>query len=161
MLSYLTKLTIPFNYFEYPTDILLLVVLYWLRYKLSLRDVAEMFLERGFELTYEAVRDWEARFASLIADQLRVKRRGQVGVSWLSMKSTSKSKETGVIRIVPLIVTGTWNQMIGLFVASSSATIITPCSLALKNSALATECMADTFRRRNIFSSWRNSNMDS
>ena len=32
----------PFNYLEYPTDIVLLVVLYRLRYKLSLRDLAEM-----------------------------------------------------------------------------------------------------------------------
>jgi putative transposase len=36
----------------------------------------------GFEFTHEAVRDWEARFAPLIADQLRAKRRGQVGRSW-------------------------------------------------------------------------------
>jgi hypothetical protein len=47
----------PFNYLEYPTDIILLVVLWRLRYKLSLRDLAEMFLERGFEFTHEAVRD--------------------------------------------------------------------------------------------------------
>ena len=72
----------PFNYLEYPTDIVLLVVLWRLRYKLSLRDLAEMFLERGFEFTHEAVRDWEARFAPLMADQLRTKRRGQAGISW-------------------------------------------------------------------------------
>src|SRR5438552_5746056 len=72
----------PFNFLEYPTDIVLLVVLWRLRYKLSLRDLAEMFLERGFEFTHEAVRDWEARFAPLIADQLRAKRRGQAGRSW-------------------------------------------------------------------------------
>ncbi len=72
----------PFNYVAYPTDIVLLVVVYRLRYKLSLRDVAEMFLERGFAFTHETVRDWEARFAPLIADQLRMKRRGHVGVSW-------------------------------------------------------------------------------
>jgi transposase-like protein len=47
----------PFNSLEYPTDIVLLVVLWRLRYKLSLRDLAEMFLERGFEFTHEAVRD--------------------------------------------------------------------------------------------------------
>jgi len=61
----------PFNYLEYPADIVLLVVLWRLRYKLSLRDLAEMFLERGFEFTHEAVRDWEARFAPLMADQLQ------------------------------------------------------------------------------------------
>jgi putative transposase len=72
----------PFNLLEYPTDIVLLVVLWRLRYKLSLRDVAEMFLERGWSFSHEAVRDWEARFAPLLADQLRKKRHGQTGKSW-------------------------------------------------------------------------------
>jgi putative transposase len=63
----------PFNYLEFPTDIVLLVVSWRLRYKLSLRDLAELFLERGFVFTHEAVRDWEERFAPLIADQLRAK----------------------------------------------------------------------------------------
>ncbi len=72
----------PYNYLEFPTDIVLLVVLWRLRYKLSLRDLAEMFLERGFAFTHEAVRDWEARFAPLVADNLRAKRKGQVGRSW-------------------------------------------------------------------------------
>ena len=72
----------PFNYLEYPTDIVLQVVLWRLRYKLSLRDLAEMFLQRGFVFTHEAIRDWEARFAPLMADQLRTKRRGQAGTSW-------------------------------------------------------------------------------
>lgn len=72
----------PFNYLEYPTDIVLLVVVWRLRYKLSLRDLAEMFLERGFTFTHEAVRDWEARFAPLLADQLRAKRKGQAAISW-------------------------------------------------------------------------------
>ena len=72
----------PFTFLEYPTDIVLLVVFWRFRYTLSLRDLAEMFLERGFEFTHEAVREWEARFAPLIADQLRAKRRGQAGRSW-------------------------------------------------------------------------------
>ena len=57
----------PFNYLEVPTDIAFLVVVWRLRYKLSLRDVAEMFLERGFKFTHETVRNWESRFAPLIA----------------------------------------------------------------------------------------------
>lgn len=61
----------PFNHLQFPTDIVLLVVLWRLRNKLSLRDLAEMFLERGFEFTHEAVHDWEARFAPLITEQLR------------------------------------------------------------------------------------------
>ena len=71
-----------FNYLEFPTDIVFQVVLCRLRYKLSLRDLAEMFLLRGFEFTHEAVRDWEARFAPLLAKHLRCKRKGKVGRRW-------------------------------------------------------------------------------
>src|SRR5918997_2259758 len=69
----------PYNYLEVPTDIVLLVVLWRLRYKLSLRDLAEMFLTRGFCFTHETVRDWEARFAPLLTAHLRAKRHGQAG----------------------------------------------------------------------------------
>src|SRR4051794_17909423 len=56
----------PFNYLELPTDIVFEIVLCRLRYKLSLRNLAEMFLLRGFEFTHEAVRDWQERFAPLV-----------------------------------------------------------------------------------------------
>lgn len=57
----------PFNHLEFPTDIVFQVVLCRLRYKLSLRDLAELFLLRGFQFTHEAVREWEERFAPLLA----------------------------------------------------------------------------------------------
>ena len=46
----------PFNFLEFPTDIVFEIVLCRLLYKLSLRDLAQMFLLRGFEFTHEAVR---------------------------------------------------------------------------------------------------------
>ncbi len=42
-----------FNDLQYPTDIVLLTVLWRLRYKLGFRDVAELRLERGYEVTHE------------------------------------------------------------------------------------------------------------
>jgi putative transposase len=72
----------PFNHLQVPTDIVLLVVLWRLRYKLSLRDLAEMFLTRGFTFTHETVREWEERFAPLLTERLRAKRRGKAGVKW-------------------------------------------------------------------------------
>jgi putative transposase len=59
-----------------------LVVFWRLRYKLSLRDLAGMFLQRGISFTHEAVRDWETRLASLLSDSLRKRRSGAVGKSW-------------------------------------------------------------------------------
>jgi len=72
----------PCNHRQYPTDVVLLVVRWRLRHKLRLRDLAEMFLVRGIVFSHEAVRDREARFAPLLADQLRAKRRGRAGSSW-------------------------------------------------------------------------------
>ena len=70
------------NRTQYPSDVIALVVLWRLRYKLSLRDLAEMFLIRGFVFTYEAVRDWEAKLTPALAEELRRSRKGKVGRSW-------------------------------------------------------------------------------
>ena len=42
-----------------------------LRYTLSLRDLAEMFLTRGFVFSYEPARDWEAKWTPALAENLR------------------------------------------------------------------------------------------
>ena len=72
----------PFNDRQDPTDLVLLAVLWRLRYKLSFRDVAELLLQRGYAVTHETIRSWEFRFAPLLGDKLRAKRRGRAGVSW-------------------------------------------------------------------------------
>ena len=41
-----------------------------------------MFLERGIVFTHEAVREWEERFAPLLAERLRTRRRGKAGRNW-------------------------------------------------------------------------------
>lgn len=83
-LTYNERTATPFNNLSIPTDVLFLVLLYRLRYKLSLRDISEMFLARGFEFTHEAVRDWEERFAHLFTDKLKAKRKSKVDLnnSW-------------------------------------------------------------------------------
>ena len=80
----------PFNDLQYPTDVVLLAVLWRRRYKLGFRDVAELLLQRGFEVTHETIRAWEFRFAPLLADQLRAKRRGRAGVSWYIVETYVK-----------------------------------------------------------------------
>ena len=64
---------------RYPSDVVALVVLWRLRYRLTLRDLSEMFLLRGFMFSYEAVRDWEAKLAPLLAGELRRRRHGKGG----------------------------------------------------------------------------------
>jgi putative transposase len=71
-----------FNDLQFPTDIVLMAVLWRLRYKLGFRDVAELLMQRGFEVSYETVRAWEFRFAPMVSENLRAKRRGNAGHSW-------------------------------------------------------------------------------
>jgi putative transposase len=67
------------NHTQYPSDVIALVVLWRLRYRLTLRDLAEMFLQRGIVFSHEAVRDWEAKLTPVLADELRRRRHGQGG----------------------------------------------------------------------------------
>jgi hypothetical protein len=63
------------NKAQYPSDVIALVV-FW-----RLRDLAEMFLTRGFIFTYGAVREWEAKLTPALAENLRRKPEGRVGHS--------------------------------------------------------------------------------
>jgi transposase-like protein len=70
------------NRTQYPSDVIALVVLWRLRYKLSLRDLPEMFAIRGIVFSHEAVREWEAKLTPALAEDLRRRRRGKAGGSW-------------------------------------------------------------------------------
>lgn len=70
------------NRAQSPSDVIALVVLWRLRYKLSLRDLPEMFAVRGMVFSYEAVREWEAKLTPALAEELRRRRHGKTGRSW-------------------------------------------------------------------------------
>jgi len=72
----------PSGDLQNPTDIVLLAVLWRLRYKLSFRDVAELLLQRGFEISHETIRTWEFRFTPMVSNRLCRKRRDAAGISW-------------------------------------------------------------------------------
>jgi putative transposase len=85
-----------FNRLQYPPDVVCLVVLWRVRYKLSRRDLAEMFLDRGVVFTHEAVREWETKLAPVLSEPLRKYRRGRVGQSWYCDETYLKVKGRGV-----------------------------------------------------------------
>jgi transposase-like protein len=73
------------NRTQYPSDVIALVVLWRLRYRLTLQDLCEMFLERGIIFSHETVRDWEAKLTPVLTAELRHRRRGRGGAgrrSW-------------------------------------------------------------------------------
>jgi putative transposase len=73
------------NRTQYPSDVIALVVLWRLRYRLTLQDLSEMFLQRGIVFSYETVREWEAKLTPLLTSELRQRRYGRTGAdrqSW-------------------------------------------------------------------------------
>ncbi len=68
-----------------PSDIIAFVVFCRLRYRLTLRDLSEIMLLRGFTVSHEFVRQWEAKLLPVMGEVLRKRRHGagrSSGQSW-------------------------------------------------------------------------------
>ena len=57
----------PFRYFNSSPEVIRLVVMMYIRYPLSLRQVEDMLHERGIDICHETVRFWWNRFAPMFA----------------------------------------------------------------------------------------------
>jgi putative transposase len=64
----------PFCYFNFSPEIIRLVVMMYIKYPLSLRNVEDLLAERGIEISYETVRYWWNRFGPMFAAEIRRKR---------------------------------------------------------------------------------------
>lgn len=57
----------PFRRFNSSPEVIRLVVMLYVRFPLSLRNVEDLLFERGIDLSHETVRFWWARFGLLFA----------------------------------------------------------------------------------------------
>ena len=62
---------ISYKRHRYPPQIIAHVVWLYVRFNLSLREVEELILERGVDVSYETIRRWTVKFGPLIAHVLR------------------------------------------------------------------------------------------
>ena len=65
----------PFRYFNSSPEVIRLVVMMYVRYPLSLRNVEDLLFERGIDICHETVRLWWNRFGPMFAGEIR-RRRG-------------------------------------------------------------------------------------
>jgi putative transposase len=61
----------PFRYFNSSPEVIRLVVMMYVRYRLSLRNVEDLLSERGIDISHETVRFWWNRFGPMFAGQIR------------------------------------------------------------------------------------------
>jgi len=64
----------PFRRFNFSSEIIRLVVMMYVRFPLSLRNVEDLLAERGIDISYETVRFWWNRFGPLFAGDIRRQR---------------------------------------------------------------------------------------
>jgi putative transposase len=64
----------PFRYFNSSPEVIRLVVMMYVKYPLSLRNVEDLLAERGIDVSYETVRYWWNRFGPMFAAEIRRKR---------------------------------------------------------------------------------------
>ena len=64
----------PSKYFNSSPEVIRLVVMMYVRYPLSLRNVEDLLAERGIEISHETVRFWWNRFGPMFAADIRKKR---------------------------------------------------------------------------------------
>jgi putative transposase len=64
----------PFRYFNSSPEVIRLVVMMYVRYPLSLRNVEDLLAERGIDISHETVRFWWSRFGPMFAAEIRRKR---------------------------------------------------------------------------------------
>jgi putative transposase len=64
----------PFKRFNSSPEIIRLVVMMYVRFPLSLRNVEDLLFERGIDISYETVRFWWSRFGPIFAADIRRQR---------------------------------------------------------------------------------------
>lgn len=64
----------PFRYFHSSPEVIRMVVMLYVRYPLSLRNVEDLLFERGIDICHETVRLWWDRFGPLFAADIKRQR---------------------------------------------------------------------------------------
>ena len=70
----MTKSDNPFRYFNSSPEVIRLVVMMYIRFPLSLRNVEDLLFERGIDICHETVRFWWNRFGPMFASEIRRER---------------------------------------------------------------------------------------
>ena len=69
-----TRSANPFRCFNSSPEVIRLVVMMYVKYPLSLRNVEDLLAERGIDISHETVRFWWNRFGPIFAAEIRKRR---------------------------------------------------------------------------------------
>ena len=70
------------NFIAQRSEVVMLAVRYYYRFKLSLDNWVEMLAERGFSLCHQTIHNWVQTFGIDLGVTIRAHRRGNAGKKW-------------------------------------------------------------------------------
>jgi len=76
---------------RFPAVVISCAVRWYFRFSLSMRDIEELLLERGVEVTYETIRCWCDKFGAGFAQPAKAARR-KPGSPWPPDESPSRTQ---------------------------------------------------------------------
>ena len=74
----MSKTNNPFRCFNSSPEVIRMVVMLYVRYPLSLRNVEDLLFERGYDVCHETVRLWWNRFGPMFAADIKRQRISRV-----------------------------------------------------------------------------------
>lgn len=87
---------------HFPQDIIMQALRYYLAYKLSSREIEEIFAERNIRFDHSKLNRWVIKYAPLLEANFR-KRKRKVADSWRMDETYIKVKVSGSTTIEPSI----------------------------------------------------------
>ena len=94
------------------------MVMMYVKYPLSLRNVEDLLYERGIDICHETVRQWWNRFGPMFAAEICKKRAARMGsyIHWkwhldeVCVKLNGEMLDTSTWRIVFAVTFATWKE---------------------------------------------------
>ncbi len=103
---------ISYRNLHFPPSILQRAVWLHARFNVNLRDVEELYPERGVEVSYETIRRWVKRFGPRIAKRLRPGRRRFTG-EWMVVGGGGSEPVSGAISLLNPYLQGKFTKKQG------------------------------------------------
>ena len=70
------------SFVEYPTEVAMIVIYYYYRFKVNYDDVVELMAMRGFRICHQTAHNWVQAFGIELGLKLRNRRKGKAGAKW-------------------------------------------------------------------------------
>ena len=107
--------------YRYPISVISHAIWLYNRFAMSYRDVSDLLIERGIEVSYQTIKDWNDKFGDMFADEIKKRRHPSQDIVTLDdANHLFQEAETGAFseyaRLEPEFIDGFLDTIVDWFV---------------------------------------------